>query len=157
EEMFVIGAPATVYGFGHRDDPNACYREDTKIGEAAQINRNDQFEHQTTSDFSNRPLRLASGELNISGEWAQEEYVIAVAPDGRGNLVPKSMIPAVESGELALEDVPASGWGPRPVTLTARGQAEADAFRMWSPEDNPRLRCEPTSIIFDWEIGRASR
>jgi hypothetical protein len=21
---------------------------------------------------------------------------------------------------------------------------------MWSPEDNPRLRCRPTSIIFDW-------
>jgi hypothetical protein len=46
--------------------------------------------------------------------------------------------------------VPASGWGPRPVTFTARGKAEADAFRMWSPEDNPRLRCRPTSIILDW-------
>jgi hypothetical protein len=34
--------------------------------------------------------------------------------------------------------------------LTERGQAEADAFEMWSPEDNPRLRCQPTSIIFDW-------
>ena len=36
------------------------------------------------------------------------------------------------------------------MTFTARGKAEADAFRMWSPEDNPRLRCRPTSIIFDW-------
>jgi hypothetical protein len=49
-----------------------------------------------------------------------------------------------------MGDVPPSGWGPRPVKVTARGQAEADAFRMWSPEDNPRLRCRPTSIIFDW-------
>ena len=24
-EMFVIGAPVTVYGFGHRNDPAACY------------------------------------------------------------------------------------------------------------------------------------
>jgi hypothetical protein len=102
-------------------------------------------------DLSNRPLRLASGELNISGDWAQEQYVIAVPPSGRGgNLVPKSMKPGIESGELSMDDVPPSGWGPRPVTLTARGQAERDAFEMWSPDDNPRLRCEPTSVIFDW-------
>jgi len=56
----------------------------------------------------------------------------------------------VESGQLAVSNVPASGWGPRPVTFTARGKAEADAFQMWSPQDNPRLRCRPTSIIFDW-------
>jgi hypothetical protein len=66
------------------------------------------------------------------------------------SLVPKSLIPAVESGQLALADVPPSGWGARPVKFTARGQAEADAFEMWSPEDNPRLRCRPTSIILDW-------
>jgi len=150
EEMFVIGAEAQIFGFAHRDDPNACYLEDIKIGDTLQINRNDQLEQRTTSELRNRPLRLASGELNISGDWAQEQYVIAVAPDGRGNLVPKSMIAAVESGEIALEDVPPAGWGPRPVTLTARGQSEADAFRMWSPEDNPRLRCQPTSILFDW-------
>src|SRR5690606_10937929 len=95
EEMFVTGAEATVYGFGHRDDPNACYLEDIRIGEAEQINRNDQFEHETTGRSGNRPLRLASGEPNISGDWAQEQYVIAVPPDGRGNLVPKSMIEAV--------------------------------------------------------------
>lgn len=77
--------------------------------------------------------------------------MIAVPANGeRGGLVPKSMKPGIESGELSMSDVPPSGWGPRPVTLTARGQAEADAFEMWSPQDNPRLRCRPTSIIFDW-------
>jgi hypothetical protein len=148
-EMFVIGAEATVYGFAHRDDPASCYLEDIKIGDAPAVNRNDQF---TTSsvDVSTRPARRPSGEPNISGDWAQEQYVIAVPPGGGGALVPKSMIAAVESGRLALADVPPSGWGPRPVTLTARGQAEADAFQMWSPEHNPRLRCRPTSILFDW-------
>jgi hypothetical protein len=149
-EMFVIGAPATVFGFGHRDDPASCYLEDITIGDAPGFNRNDQFTTDAV-DVSDRPLRLPSGEPNISGDWAQEQYVIAVPPGGRGGaLVPKSMIAAVESGELAIADVPPSGWGPRPVTLTDRGQAEADAFEMWSPEDNPRLRCRPTSIIFDW-------
>jgi hypothetical protein len=156
EEMFVIGADATIHGFGHRDDPAACYLEDITIGDAAGINRNDQFETDAAEDLSNRPLRLANGELNISGDWAQEQYVIAVPPDGRGgNLVPKSMKPGIESGELSMADVPPSGWGPRPVSYTERGRAEADAFEMWSPDDNPRLRCEPTSIIFDWTFDGA--
>jgi hypothetical protein len=151
EEMFVIGAQATVFGFGHRDDPTSCYLEDITIGDAPGFNRNDQLRTGAQIDYGNRPLRLANGELNISGDWAQEQYVIAVPPAGQGGgLVPKSMKPGIESGELSMNDVPPSGWGPRPVTFTERGQAEADAFEMWSPEDNPRLRCRPTSIIFDW-------
>jgi hypothetical protein len=156
EEMFVIGAHATIHGFGHHDDPASCYLEDITIGDAPGLNRNDQLETSTGVDISNRPLRLASGELNISGDWAQEQYVIAVPPDGSpANLVPKSMKPRIESGELSMDDVPPSGWGPRPVTYTDRGRAEADAFDMWSPDDNPRLRCEPTSIIFDWTFDGA--
>ena len=150
-EMFAIGAKVTVHGYAHRQDPASCYLEDVTIGDAPRFNRNDQF--QTTSvDLSNRPRRLPSGEPNISGDWAQEQYVIAVPPGdgGGGGLVPKSLIPAVESGQLAMKDVPPSGWGARPVAFTARGKAEADAFKMWSPEDNPRLRCRPTSILMDW-------
>jgi uncharacterized protein DUF6152 len=150
EAMFVPGAQATVFGYGHRDDPAACYLEDITIGDAPKRNRNDQLEHTSSIDLSKRPKRLATGEPNISGDWAQEQYVIAVPPGGGGNLVPKSLIADVESGRLAMKDVPPSGWGPRPVTYTARGKAEADAFQMWSPADNPRLRCRPTSIIFDW-------
>ena len=150
KEMFVIGAEATVNGFGHRNDPAACYLEDITIGDAPGFNRNDQFTT-TAVDVSDRPLRLPGGVPNISGDWAQEQYVIAVPPGGEGGaLVPKSLIAAVESGKLAMADVPPSGWGARPVTFTERGKAEADAFRLWSPEDNPRLRCRPTSIIFDW-------
>jgi hypothetical protein len=158
-EMFATGAKVTVRGYAHRDDPHSCYLEDVKVGDAAGFNRNDQFSTRATdaagpsdrSGDSDRPLRLPSGEPNISGDWAQEQYVIAVPPSGRGGtLVPKSMIADVESGKVAIADVPSAGWGAQPVTLTARGKAEADAFRMWSPEDNPRLRCRPTSIIMDW-------
>jgi hypothetical protein len=149
KEMFVAGAEAKISGWGHRDDPAACYIEDITIGDAPTRNRNDQFTTQAV-DTSNRPKRLPNGEPNITGDWAQEQYVIAVPPSGGGNLVPKSLIAAVESGQLAMKDVPPSGWGPRPVTFTARGKAEADAFQTWSPADNPRLRCRPTSIIFDW-------
>ena len=151
-EMFVVGAQATVYGFAHRDDPTACYLEDIKIGDAPRVNRNAQFEVTSEADLSNRPARLPSGEPNISGDWAQEQWVIAMPPGGGGGLVPKHLIADVQSGKVAMKDIPPSGWGPRPVTLTARGKAEADAFRMWSTEDNPRLRCRPTSIILDWVL-----
>jgi hypothetical protein len=150
EEMFVAGAEARIFGFAHRDDPRSCYLEDITIGDAPGLNRNDQLATGIV-DVADRPLRRAGGQPNITGDWAQEQYVIAVPPNGeRGGLVPKSMKPGIESGELSMSDVPPSGWGPRPVSLTARGQAEADAFEMWSPQDNPRLRCRPTSIIFDW-------
>jgi hypothetical protein len=146
-EMFVAGAKAVIHGFAHRDDPSSCYLEDITIGDAPSMNRNDQFEHTTKANTTDRPLRLASGEPNISGDWAQEQYVVAI---NGVRLVPKSMVAAVRSGAMKAEDTPESGWGPRPVTFTARGKAEADAFQMWSPADNPRLRCRPTSIIFDW-------
>ena len=35
EEMFVAGSEATIFGFGHRDDPASCYLEDISIGDAA--------------------------------------------------------------------------------------------------------------------------
>jgi hypothetical protein len=151
EAMFVAGTRAVVEGFAHRDDPASCYLEDIKIGDGPDMNRNDQFAVPPSVDLSTRPRRRASGEPNISGDWAQEQYVVAVPPGGRGGRpVPKSLIAAVESGTLSPADVPPSGWDARPVKLTPRGEAEAAAFELWSVADNPRLRCEPTSILFDW-------
>ena len=152
QEMFILGAHVDVYGFAHRDDPSSCYLENLTVGDAPEVNRNDQFATTPTVDRARRPLRLASGEPNISGDWAQEQGVIAVAPDGRsaGGLVPKSLKPGVEDGSIPVEEVTLMDWGPRPVAFTAAGQAAVDDFEMWSVEDNPRLRCEPTSIIFDW-------
>ena len=150
-EMFVAGTQATVFGFGHRDDASTCYVEDIKIGNGPSLNRNAQLEVTSKVDLSSRPARRPTGEPNISGDWAQEQYVIAVPPAGGGGVMtPKSMIGDIQSGKLAPKDIPPSGWGAQPVQFTPRGKAEADAFRMWSPEDNPRLRCRPTSIVLDW-------
>jgi hypothetical protein len=152
QEMFVNGAHVKISGNPHRDDPASCYIETLAIGEAPTLERYQQLAPAGPTVTSNRPLRLPTGELNIAGEWAQEQYLIARPPEGqgRGGLVPKSMVPAVESGELAFADVPNAGWGARPVTYTAAGQAAADALRAVPPQDNPRSRCEITSILFDW-------
>lgn len=150
-DMFVPGVAIVVAGRPHRDDPASCYAETLKLGDEPTLERYQQLTDAGPADRTDRALRLPTGEPNLAGEWAQEQYIIARPPDGaRGGLVPKSMVAAVEAGELAVADVPNAGWGARPVTLTEAGQAAADALRDVPPEDNPRLSCGVTSILFDW-------
>jgi hypothetical protein len=150
EEMFVPGKHVAVTGNPHRDDPASCYIETLKLGDDPTLERYQQLSGAATTS-ANRPARAPSGEPNIYGDWAQEQYLIARAPAGqRGGLVPKSMVAGVESGQIAMADVPNAGWGARPVTFTAAGQAAADALRALPPQDSTRARCEITSILFDW-------
>jgi hypothetical protein len=147
-EMFVPGKHVTVNGNPHRDDPASCYIETLTLGDE-KLERYQQLTKAPAAP-SARPARLASGEPNLAGEWAQEQYLIARPPTGRGGLVPKSLVAAVEAGTVAVADVPQAGWGAQPVTFTPAGQAAADALRAAAPDDNPRSRCEITSILFDW-------
>ena len=75
---------------------------------------------------------------------------MARPPQGPANLVPESLIEAVEAGRVAMADVPSHGWFPPPVMLTAAGEAASAALRNLPPENNPRLSCEITSVLFDW-------
>jgi hypothetical protein len=147
-EMFVVGSHVEIKGHPHRDDPGACYIESFTIGETT-IKRNDQLSVAEPTAPNDRPLRLPSGEPNISGDWAVEQLVLTVSPEGSRDMVPKSLINEYASGAMTLQEIRARDPQPRAV-YTARGQAEADAFEMWSVEDNPRLSCKPTSIIYDW-------
>jgi hypothetical protein len=150
-EMFVPGKHVNVSGKAHRDDPASCYVETLTIGDAPTLKRYEQLTTATSASGTSRPARMPSGAPNIAGDWAQEQYLIARPPDGgRGGLVPKSLVAAVESGELPFTEAPNAGWGARPVTLTAAGQAASDALRNAAPDDNPRARCEITSILLDW-------
>jgi hypothetical protein len=149
-EMFVPGKHVKVDGHPHRDDPSTCYVEDLTIGDAPKLERYQQLTSAEPTKNVNRPARLPSGEPNLAGEWAQEQYLIARPPTGRGGLVPKSMVKDVESGKIAFADVPSAGWGAAPVMLTSAGQAASDALKAIAPENNTRARCEITSILFDW-------
>jgi hypothetical protein len=95
-------------------------------------------------------LRLASDEPNISGDWAVEQAVLTAPPSGgRGDMIPRSLREAYATGQMTLAEIRAINPTPRPV-YTELGRTEADAFEMWSVEDNPRLSCKPTSILYDW-------
>jgi hypothetical protein len=150
-DQFVAGRHVEVHGHPHRDDPHSCYLESVTIGGASAIDRNDQFTSSTPVDTSKRPLRLASGEPNISGDWAVEQAVLTIPPSGgSGSLVPRSLREDFAAGKITLEQIRARNPAPPRPAYTEAGQAAATAFRMWSPEDNPRLSCKPTSIVFDW-------
>lgn len=150
-DMFEPGSHVLVQGHPHRNDPHSCYLENVTLNDRPELNRNDQFLSAAHGDSSGRPLRLPSGEPNISGDWAVEQLVLTVPPGGgNGDLVPKSMREAYAGGEISIEEIRALNPRPAAPVYTQTGRASADAFRMWSPEDNPRLACKPTSIIFDW-------
>src|SRR5688572_439367 len=119
-----------------------------------------------------RAARRPSGEPNLAGDWAPEQVVMADPRGTGGGLVPLSRIG--ERGEAntaprAGGAAPRAGGaargggapggrrgggapaGPRQwrgTQLTELGEKEAAAFN--AREDNPRFRCETTSIIFDW-------
>jgi hypothetical protein len=149
-DMFVPGATIKIHGRPHRDDPHYCYADTLTIGDAPTLQRYQQLSENAPANRADRPFRLASGKPNLAGDWAQEQYLMARPPQGAPNLVPKSLLAAVEAGEVAMADVPNNGWFPPPVTLTAAGQTASDALRSLPPERNPRLSCQITSILFDW-------
>jgi hypothetical protein len=149
--MFVPGSRVEIKGHPHRTDPHACYLESFTLGDAPELGRNDQLSSAAPVPVpTNRPLRLASGEPNISGDWAVEQAVLTAPPSGgRGDMIPRSLREAYATGQMTLAEIRAINPTPRPV-YTELGRTEADAFEMWSVEDNPRLSCKPTSILYDW-------
>ena len=161
EEMFQPGLHVRIEGNPHRDDPASCYIETLELGERT-FERYQQLSDAAPVVTANRPARLASGELNLSGDWAQEQYLIARAPPpppgsapggrrgGGGGLVPKSMVAGIEAGTISMADVPPSGWGGARVTYTEAGQAASAAVAAIPPSENLRAKCEITSILFDW-------
>jgi len=150
-EQFKVGAHVEIKGHPHRDDPHACYLESFSLDSGESIERNQQFSKAAPVDISNRPLTLASGEPNISGDWAVEQSVLTIPPSGgHGDMVPKSLVEKYRTGAITLKQI-REVVEPRPkFTYSSKGKAAADAFRQWSTEDNPRLSCKPTSIVFDW-------
>jgi len=154
-EMFVPGSAVRIEGRGDRVDPYSCYLTTITFADGSKADRYGQIE-KSDLNGSARPARLANGELNLSGDWAPEQLVMT-DPAGRGGaLVPLSTVDQYKPGEGSIGDPTQAGGGgarqyaTRAVTLTAAGQAAADVFGTYDPKDNPRMRCETTSILFDW-------
>jgi hypothetical protein len=99
-----------------------------------------------------RAARLPGGEPNLTGDWAPEQVVMVDPRGAGGGLVPLSTISQYDQGQRARGGAPRAGGpgGPRlygGTALTTLGETQAAAF---GRDDNPRFRCETTSILFDW-------
>ena len=159
-EMFVKGTSIKITGHPHREDPSACTVETMTLGQKPTLERYQQLSDAKSVDRTKRPFRLPNGKPNLAGDWAQEQQVLATPPGGRAGLVPISKAADIRAGKLPMPaGVP--GWFPPPVKLTAAGEAAAAALRKRPTSENPRLSCQPTSILFDWvfdgAIGRITQ
>lgn len=167
QEMFANGMQIKISASPDRNDPTTCYLSTITFPDGTFINRYGQIEKPTAKENSQRPLRLANGDPNIAGDWAAEQLVMT-DPSGKvGTLVPLSVSDKFKPGEvpgggqgfpgsrgtsISFADDPVDAyWNQRPssMQLTAAGQAAIDALDL-ATGDNPRLRCAPTNILFDW-------
>jgi hypothetical protein len=78
-------------------------------------------------------------------------------PRGRGGaLVPLSTVEKYKPGEGRIGGPRGAGrGGPRVIQgaeLTPEGEKGAEQFAVLFSKNNPRMRCETTSIVFDWSF-----
>jgi Family of unknown function (DUF6152) len=161
KEMFKAGQKVTIEGSPDKIDPNSCYLNTIVFGDGSKMDRYGQYNKAPAvvakREFSRRP----TGEPNISGDWAPEQLVMTDPRGRRGALVPLSTVDQFKPGEGRIGGPGGPGGPPggaarggpqryRGAELTEAGAKAAASFGNASPKDNPRLRCETTSIIFDW-------
>jgi hypothetical protein len=155
-EMFKKGEPLTFEGSPDRNDPTSCYLNTIVFADGKRVDRYGQLtKGAPPKPAPARAARRPSGEPNISGDWAPEQLVMT-DPRGRGGaLVPLSTVAKYKPGEGRIGGPRGAGRGTGPrviqgAELTPEGEKGAEQFAVLFSKNNPRMRCETTSIIFDW-------
>ena len=178
-ELFKSGEKVDITASPDRADVASCYLQTILFANGSRMDRYGQYVKAggnvkevrgqvNAVNLLNRPARRPSGEPNITGDWAPEQVVMRDPRGVGGGLQRLSTI-----GERPSETPPqaraggaapaAAGRGAAPgggrgrgaggprmfngAELTERAIKEADAM---TQADNPRFKCETTSIIFDW-------
>lgn len=166
-EMFQPGTTITVTGSPERRKPRQCYLSTILFADGSRMDRYGQRQAAVAEAARpSRALRTADGRPNLAGDWAAEQRVMTDPRGQLGTLVPLSEAARMKPGDvptgqrafpgargtpesLAADPIDAAWDRPIPVKLTATGRKALEGFDPAST-DNPRLRCEPTNLIFDW-------
>jgi Family of unknown function (DUF6152) len=167
-DMFKVGSPITITGSPERTKPNECYLSTILFADGSRMDRYGQRQQGVAGNVvvAARPLRTAEGKPNLAGDWAAEQRVMSDPRGQLGTLVPLSEAAKMKPGDLpagqrafpgargspeslAADPVKAAWDRPIPVRLTDAGRRALQTFNP-ATRDNPRLRCEPTNILFDW-------
>jgi hypothetical protein len=167
ETMFAPGTAVKVSGSPDRNAPNTCYLGTITFADGTSMDRYGQRQKTDAPAIAaTRPERLPNGDPNLNGDWAGEQRVMTDRRGISGALVPISVADTLKPGEvpaggrafpgargtpesLAADAIRAAWTRPSAVPLTEAGKRAAEGFDP-SSSDNPRLRCEPTNILFDW-------
>jgi uncharacterized protein DUF6152 len=168
-DLFPIGQQITIEASPNKTDPASCYLQTILTADGTRMDRYGQYVKApqgglkevrgplVTPDTTRRPARRPTGEPNISGGWAPVQSVMVDPRGTGGGMVQLTELsqrtpgppaaPAGNGGGARRGGTPA---GPRLYggsELTEAGEKAAADFKR---EDNPRFRCETTSIVFDW-------
>src|SRR5262249_45144930 len=148
----------------NRTDPASCYLQTILMADGTRMDRYGQYVKAPEGGVreirgpiavakNNRPLRRPTGEPNIAGDWAPVQRVLVDPRGTGGGLVALTELSQYKPGERAAN----RGGAPRGATvgprlyggseLTAAGEKAVAEFKR---ENDPRFRCETTSIVFDW-------
>jgi hypothetical protein len=171
EELFPVGQQVTIEAAPDRADPQSCYLNTIRFANGTHMDRYGQYVSTgknkveevrgplarrggSTAPAATAPraARRASGEPNISGDWAPEQVVMA-DPRGKGGaLVPLSTVATAKPGEgrVGGGGRGRGQGGPRTYAGTELTPAGEEAAAKSTQKDNPRFKCETTSIVFDW-------
>ncbi len=168
-DMFRAGTIITVTGSPERFKPRQCYLSTILFADGSRMDRYGQRQlgaAEQSRVAATRPARTAEGRPNFAGDWAAEQRVMSDPRGQLGTLVPLSQAAKMKPGELpagqqafpgargsaaslAADPIRAAWDRPIPVKLTDTGRKALEKFNP-ATRDNPRLRCEPTGILFDW-------
>ena len=167
-DLFPANSKVNITASPDRNDPNSCYLQTIEFENGSRMDRYGQYVKAPDGKVkevvgairagdTKRPARRPTGEPNLAGDWAPEQVVMADPRGTGGGLIPLSQVEqARKAGETGANAARGggrgrgTGTGPRLYggsELTERGTQEAEKF---TQKDNPRFRCETTSILFDW-------
>jgi hypothetical protein len=166
-DLFPSNSRANITASPDRADPNSCYLQTIEFENGSRMDRYGQYVKAPDGKVrevvgairngdKNRPARRPTGEPNLAGDWAPEQVVMADPRGTGGGLIPLSQVEQARQrgptggGNASRGGGRGPGAGPHTyggTELTERGQQDAEKF---TQKDNPRFRCETTSVLFDW-------
>ena len=96
-DLFPVGKKITITGSPDRDDPYSCYVSTVVFGDGSRLDRYGQIAAPLEIGRGQRPEKLANGQPNISGDWAQEQVVMTDPRGQIGTLVPLSQVEQIRA------------------------------------------------------------
>jgi hypothetical protein len=162
KENFPVGQQITVEAAPNRTDPDSCYLQTIVAADGTRMDRYGQYVKATQGGVqevrgpiaapkADRPARRPTGEPNIAGDWAPVQLVMVNARGTGGGLVPLDKLAEYKPGDRpAISFANRAEAGPRRYGGTELTEAGEKAAKEFKREDNPRFRCETTSVVFDW-------